>query len=215
MPSWPAEPVEAEAARRAADEILARPEYVEPQPTLADRVLEWIGDLLGRVVGALTGRGAGGLVGTVVIVLVLALAGWLLARAWRAPGRASGLPVGPGVVHGTEAPDDPAVWAAEADRAAAAGHHRAALRCRYQELVAHLVRDRVVPADPARTPAELRAALGADRPEVAGHLGEVTERFETAWYGGAPVDGAAYERFTATARQVRDVARTQPAGVGR
>lgn len=215
MPSWPAEPPDPDAVRRAADDILAGAEYVEPQPSLADRVLEWVGDLLGRAVGALTGSGAGGLLGTVVVVLVLAAAGWLLARSLRAPGARPSAGRGTGVVHGTDAPDDPAVWAAAAERSAANGDHRGALRCRHQELVAHLVRDRVLAADPARTPAELRAALTADRSDLAADVGELTERFEAVWYGGAPVDPSAYERFTATAARVRDLARARPAGAGR
>ncbi|HEX4903172.1 MAG TPA: DUF4129 domain-containing protein [Acidimicrobiales bacterium] len=204
-----------EAARRAADEILSRPEYVEPQPTIADRVLEWVGDLLGRAVGALTGSGAGGLVGTVVVVVLLAGAGWLLARALRGgrPGRRHAM--GPGIAHGTEAPDDPAVWAAEAARTAAAGDHRQALRCRYQELVAHLVRDRVVPADPSRTPRELAQGLGGRRPDLAGDLDALTQRFEETWYGGAHVDASTYERFAASAERTRAAARTTSVGVGR
>ena len=204
-----------EAARRAADEILSRPEYVEPEPTIADRVLEWVGDLLGRAVGALTGSGAGGLVGTVVIVLLLAGAGWLLARSLRAGGARRRAAAVPGVVHGTEAPDDPAVWAAEAARAAAAGDHRQALRCRYQELLAHLVRDRVVPADPSRTPRELSRALGGERPDLAVDLDTLTERFEATWYGGAPVDEPSYERFAATAERTRAAALTEPSGARR
>lgn len=215
MASWQGEPADPEAIRRAADEILSGAEYVEPQPTLADRVLEWIGDLLGRAVDALTGSGAGGLVGTAVVVLLLGAAGWLLARSLRTPGRRRAPSAGAGAVHGTEAPSDPAVWAAEAERSAAGGDHRGALRCRHQELVAHLVRDRVVPADPARTPAELRALLAADRPDLGPDVGDLTERFEAAWYGGEPVDASAYERFTATAARVREHARARPAGAGR
>lgn len=212
MPSWPAEPPDPDAVRRAADDILSGAEYVEPQPSLADRVLEWVGEGLGRAVEALTGSGAGGLVGTVVVVALLVAAGWLLARSLRAPGARRPAGRGTGALQGTDAPDDPAVWAAAAERSAASGDHRGALRCRHQELVAHLVRDRVVPADPARTPAEMGAELAADRPDLAADVVELTQRFEAVWYGGAPVDASGYERFTTTAARVRDLARARPAG---
>lgn len=209
----PAPAADPESVRRAAEEILSRPEFREPEPTLADRVLGWIGDLLGEVVRALTGGGAGGVAGTIVIVALLALAAWFLVRALRAPtGRRRGAAAV--VVHGTEAPQDPAAWAAEAERRAAAGDHRGALRCRYQELVAHLVRDRAVPDDPARTPAELRQALAAGDAALAPVAGEVTERFEAAWYGGEPVDRAGYERFATAAAELRELAGSDRAQAG-
>jgi len=203
--------VDPEAARRAADDILADPAYREPQPSLADRVFEAIGDLLGRAVGALTGSGAGSLIGTVVVVALLALAGFLLARALRTPGRRRRTEGPDGAVVGTSSPDDPDVWSAEADRLAAAGDLRGALRCRYQALVAHLVRDRVVPDQPARTPAELRDQLAASRPDLAAPLGDVTDRFEAVWYGGAPVSPDDLQRFTVATEAVRADAVRRPA----
>jgi hypothetical protein len=197
--------------RRAADEILADAAYREPQPSLADRVLDAIGDVLSGVFDTLAGSGAGGLAGTAAAVLLLVLAGWLLARALRSTSGRQRSAAAPGAVVGTTALDDPSTWAAEADRLAAAGDHRGALRCRYQELVAHLVRDRVVPDRPARTPAELRTSLSAGRPDLAVPLAEVTERFEAVWYGGEAVDAAGYERFRGTAAAVRDAARRSPA----
>jgi len=203
-----------EEVRRAAEEILADPAYREPRPSLADRVVDAIGDLLGRAVGALTGSGAGGVIGTVVVVALLVLAGVVVARSLRSPGGRRGPAGAPGAVVGTTSPDDPAVWASEAERLRLAGDLRAALRCRYQELVAHLVRDRVVPDQPARTPAELRDRLAGQRPDLAGPLGEVTDRFEAVWYGGEPVDPAGYERFAATAAALRAAAARQPAAAG-
>lgn len=212
MPSWQPEPVvRADDARRAAEEILARPEYQEPEPSLADRAIDAIGDFLGRAIGTLTGGGPGTVIGTVVVVALLALAAWFLVRAVGAPGRRGRRAPEVRVVHGTEAPEDPDVWAAEARRLTDAGDHRAALRCRYQELVARLVRDRVVAPDPARTPAELHARLAADRPDLAGALAEVTARFEEVWYGGAPVDDATYRRFSEQAADVAGRSRAVPA----
>lgn len=200
MRSWQGEPggsVDPDEARRTAEEILARPEYREPQPTVLDRALEAITDFLGRSFAALTGGGAGSAIGLVVTGLVLALAVWLLRRALRSSWRRSSGRAAPAVVQGTSMPDDPAVWDVEADRLDAGGDHRGALRCRYQALVASLAQAGAVGDPTARTPGEIQRELAGRRPELDPLLQSVTERFEAAWYGGAPVDRRAGEAFAA------------------
>lgn len=215
MRSWPGEPgglVDPDEARRTAEEILARPEYREPQPSLLDRGLEAITDFIGRGFEALTGGGAGSLIGAVITGLVLALALWLLFRAVRASWPRPARRDAPGVAQGTSAPVDPAVWDAEAERLAAAGDHRGALRCRYQAMVAALVRAGALADATARTPAEIRAELSGRRPELDPLLDSVTERFEAAWYGGRRVDAAAERSFAADVARLR-AAELRPAEV--
>lgn len=194
MRSW-AEQVDPDDARRAAEEILARSEYQERQPSLVDRVLEAVGDLLGRAFDMLTGGGAGSVVGTVIVAVLVAAAVWLLVRAVGTPWRAARAPEAAAVVQGTTPADDPARWRAEAERLAAAGDHRGALRCRYQALVADVTHRQVVDPVPGRTPAELRRELAMSRPDLDPLLGSVTDRFERAWYGGEAVDAAAERAF--------------------
>jgi hypothetical protein len=199
MRSWQAEPgglVDPDEARRTAEEILSRPEYREPRPSLLDRALEVITDFLGRTFATLTGGGAGSVIGLVITALVLALVLWLLTHALRSSSR-PGRRVASQVVQGTSAPDDPAVWDAEADRLAGIGDHRGALRCRYQALVADLVRAGALGDATARTPAEIRAELTGRRPDLDPRLESVTERFEAAWYGRRPVDAPAEAAFAA------------------
>ncbi len=206
MRSWQGEPgglVDPDEVRRTAEEILSRPEYREPQPSLLDRALSAITDFLGRSFAALTGGGAGSIIGLVITALVLALALWLLAKAlrtsWSRPPRGDAV----GVVQGTSAPDDPAVWDAEAERLAAAGDRRGALRCRYQALVADLVRRGAVDDVAARTPAELRRELAGRQPTLDPVLDSVTERFEAAWYGGRSVDAGGLAAFRADVDALR------------
>ncbi|MCO8129465.1 DUF4129 domain-containing protein [Acidimicrobiia bacterium EGI L10123] len=206
MRSWQGEPgglVDPDEVRRTAEEILSRPEYREPQPSLLDRALEAITDFLGRSFAALTGGGAGSIIGLVITALVLALALWLLAKALRTSWSRSPVGDAVGVVQGTSAPDDPAVWDAEAERLAAAGDHRGALRCRYQALVADLVRRGAVDDVAARTPAELRRELTGRQPALDPVLDSVTERFEGAWYGGRSVDAGALDAFRADVDALR------------
>ncbi len=206
MRSWQGEPgglVDPDEARRTAQDILSRAEYREPQPSLLDRAFEAIGDFLGSTLGALTGSGAGSAIGFAITAAVLALAVWLLYRALRASGSRRAPAEGGSVVQGTSAPDDPAVWDAEAERLSAAGDHRGALRCRYQAMVAALVRTGAVQDATARTPSEIQRELAGRRPEVDGVLAAVTERFEAAWYGGRPVDAADERSFAADTSTLR------------
>lgn len=206
MRSWQVDPggvVDPDEARRTAEEILSRPEYREQQPSLLDRALSAITDFLGSTFAALTGGGAGSVIGLAVTGLVLALALWLLVRAVGAswPRRSRGDAVG--AVQGTSAPDDPARWDAEAERLTAAGDHRGALRCRYQALVAHLARSGALGEPTARTPAEIRDELRGRRPELDPLLDSVTGRFEAAWYGGAGVDADAAAAFASDVDALR------------
>lgn len=206
MRSWPGEPgglVDPDEVRRTAEEILARPEYREPQPSLLDRALTALTDFLGRSFAALTGGGAGSIIGLVITGLVLGLAVWLLVRALRTSWGRPARPPGAGVVQGTSAPDDPAVWDAEAERLAAAGDHRGALRCRYQALVADLVRTGALDDVAARTPAEIRRELAGRRPDHDEWLATVTERFEATWYGGRDVDAGELDAFAADVAALR------------
>lgn len=206
MRSWqgePGGPVDPDEARRTAEEILARPEYREQQPSLLDRALDALTDLLGRTFAALAGGGAGSVIGLLVTGIVLALALWLLLRAlrssWAGPsGRADRAPV-----QGTSVLDDPARWDAEADRLSGAGDHRGALRCRYRALVADLTRRGALAEPTARTPAEIRDELSGRQPELDPRLDSVTARFEAAWYGGRPVDAAAEAAFAADVAALR------------
>jgi Domain of unknown function (DUF4129) len=208
MRSWQGEnggPVDPDEARRTAEDILSRPEYREPQPSLLDRALEAVTDFLRRGFEALAGGGAGSVIGLVITGLVLALALWLLSRAlrtsWRRPAGAGG---GADLVQGTSAPEDPAVWDAEAERLSAAGDHRGALRCRYQALVAALVAGGALRDATARTPSEIRRELAGRAPDLDPLLGSVTDRFESAWYGGRAVDADADRAFAADTASLRD-----------
>lgn len=207
MRSWQGEPrglVDPDEARRTADDILSRPEYREAQPSLLDRALEAITDFLARGFAALTGGGAGSVIGLVITGLVLALALWLLVRALRASWSRPAAGRSAAVLQGTSAPEDPAVWDAEADRLADEGDHRGALRCRYQALVASLVVDGSLQDATARTPAEIRRELTGRSPTLDPLLASVTERFESAWYGGHPVDAESQRSYAADVASLRE-----------
>lgn len=194
-------PVDPDEARRAADEILSRPEYQEPQQSLVDRAIEWVFERVGDLFSRLGGSGPGSVIGWLVLAGLAGAALWLIIRALRVPRR--GRPgSGDDVVYGTERRLDATVWLDEAERLAAAGDHRGALRCRHQALIARVVTDGLVDDVAGRTAGEYGAALAGRLPHLAEPIHRLTEQFEWVWYGGRPVGASDYEHFRSAAAEI-------------
>lgn len=204
--------VDPDEARRAADEILSRPEYQEPEPGVVERAFGWLAEQLGRVFDALTGGGPGGVVGWVVVAVLLGLAAWLLRRVFVLPGmpghRSSGRPVR----YGTSQRRSAQAWRDEAERRRAAGDHRNALRCRYQALVVELTDAGVLDATPGRTTGEHRARLHEALVDEHPVIDRVTGTFERTWYGGDDVSADDYAAFVADAERLAPLPATAGAG---
>jgi hypothetical protein len=214
MPSSPADvlaggepgPVDPASARDAARDILSGAEYAEPEPTLVERAIDWMGERLGSFFGTLTGGGPGSAIGWIVLVALVAGAAWFLVRAARVP-RIDSTATGAGVRYGTETRWDADVWLTESDRLASVGDHRGALRCRHQAMLARMVDARLVDEVPGRTAAEYRRVLGERLPQLRPALEDLTERFERTWYGGDRVGAPDLDAFSEACRTVEAGAR--------
>lgn len=204
--------VDPDDARRAADEILSRPEYRVPEPGIVERAFGWLAEQLGRVFDALTGGGPGGVIGWAVVVVLLALAAWVLRRVFVLPGMPGHRSSGPPVRYGTSQRRSAQDWRDEAERRRVAGDHRGALRCRYQALVVDLIASGVLDATPGRTTGEhrdrLRQALADQHPVID----RVTGTFERTWYGGDDVTPDDYAAFVADAQHLASLPATVGAG---
>ena len=201
-------PVDPDEARRAADDILSDAAYAEPTRSLLDRAVDWIFDRLGDAFEAIPGGGPGTGIAWVFVVALLALAGYFLIRALRAP-RVREVEEDDGLRYGTETSRDARVWMDEATRLAAAGDHRGALRCRHQAMIAVLVTEAVVADVAGRTAGEYASAAAtamAEAPDVVDRLRSVTDRFDAAWYGGRNVGRNDYETFAADCAAIENAA---------
>lgn len=198
--------VDPDEARRAARDILSGAEYAEPQESLVERAVSWIFERLGDAIATLTGGGAGGAIGWVIVAVLGAGAVWLVVRALRVPAVRR---VGEGdlVRYGTEAHRDASAWLREADRLSAAGDHRGALRCRYQGFLAGMVTEGLVDDVAGRTSGEYQAVLQARLPQHAGTVDDITRTFEDVWYGGAPAGAVELERFGAACLRIENEVR--------
>lgn len=170
-------PVGGGAARRAAQDELARREYHRDEPSLTSRVLHWIGRRLGEL---FTG-GGGSHALLILLVLILAVVILFVVRAgapaWR-PGRdADG------------APDPLATVSARDHRRAAAeltaqGRRAEALREWLRAAVATIEERGVLPQRPGRTGAATAREAGLLLPTAAVELHAATNAFDEVWFGG-------------------------------
>ena len=166
--------------REVVREVLSRPEFRPPQRSLTERLFDWVLELIGRLLAALGGSGAGGIVGLILLALVLVGVGVLAARFSR------GLTPSPEVAAVPGGRWRPAAeWRAEAEAHERAGAWREAVRSRYRALVADLAARGLVEEVPGRTAGEYRGEVGRAAPAAAADFAGATELFEVAWYGRA------------------------------
>jgi hypothetical protein len=165
--------------REVVREVLSRPEFRPPRRSLTERLFDWVLELIGRLLAALGGSGAGGIVGLILLALVLVGVGVLAARFSR--GLTPSPEVTAAVPGGRRRPA--AEWRAEAEAHERAGAWREAVRSRYRALVADLAARGLVEEVPGRTAGEYRRQVGRALPEAATDFAGATELFEVAWYG--------------------------------
>jgi hypothetical protein len=196
----------ADEVRRAAREIIRRPEFRPPPRTVSQVVYDWISRQFERLQ---QGVGGGTRVGIAVAVLAVALIVFLLVRFARSvqsdPGK--------GVVVEHDTGRLPTDWEADAAAHEGAGRWRDAVRCRYRALVAHLAAAGVVREIPGRTAGEYRAEVAAQLPAASSGFAAASELFERAWYSNHPTGPEDAAQMRNLSEEVTSVARKVPVGV--
>jgi len=188
------------AVRDLADRILREARFERPSKSIPDRVLEWFGEQLGRVLGSFVGSGAGTLVAWALVAGAVGLVVYLVVRYGRLGTlprqreRSAGLMV--------ELTRTPAEWRADAAALEAQGRWKEGLRCRHRAMIGELVRRGAISDQAGRTAGEYVRDVMVSLPDAAPAMAAATELFEAAWYGDAPTGRAEAERFEGLDRQV-------------
>jgi hypothetical protein len=186
--------------RDLADRILREARFDGPSKSISDRILEWFGEQLGRVLGSFVGSGAGTLVawalvaGAVGVVIYLVVRYGRVGSLARQRERSADLMV--------ELTRTPAEWRADATALEAQGRWKEGLRCRHRAMIGELVRRGAVSDQAGRTAGEYVRDVMVSLPDAAPAMAAATELFEAAWYGDAPTGRAEAERFERLDRQV-------------
>lgn len=192
-----------ESVRDIADSILADPRYDQPGESLPDRVIDWFGEQIGKVLGSLVGSGTGTVIAWTLVLAAIAVTVLLIVRF----GRAGLIPPrqrreGRVMVELTRSP---AEWRSEAVALESAGRWRDGLRCRHRALIAELVARGAVADLAGRTAREYVSDVERARPPATGALTEATDLFEAAWYGARPTGPSEASRFEDLASEVLGV----------
>jgi hypothetical protein len=183
--------------RHLADDILSRPEFREPPPSIFERAQRWIGDVLGRIFDALAG-GSGGAFAWLILVAAFAAAVYALTKFGRSVQRD---PVRRATVD-VDVAKSSREWRGDALRFEREGQWKEGLRCRYRALVTDLVDAGVLRDVAGRTAGEYRRELASAVPPAASDFAGATELFERAWYGDEPTGPPESEQFAGLAERV-------------
>jgi hypothetical protein len=182
--------------------ILARPEYSKEknrsdQKGLFQRFIEYLAKLLHPL-----GIKNGNWVVAAAIIVVAAIAVFLLLRML------SGLELrgkrqeeGPGRV---EKPKSAGELMAEADKAAASGDFREAIRLRFRSMLRQLE----IPWSAVQTNTQVVRGLSKEHPTVRGPLQNLVDCFEDAWYGCRSCGRTDYELAVQLASEVVQTVRS-------
>jgi hypothetical protein len=188
------------AARSSLHGVYASPAFNHlddsNQNGIVDAILNFLANVFGRAAGAL---GPGGIV---LVLVVLGLAAVVAWRRWRASAARAGARVDEPAAVG----DDPDVEWRAAERAAAAGDHREAIRRAFRSALIDIALRGRVHLDSAWTTRELLARCDADG-DVLIALAAAAALFERAWYGGRAVTAADWDLAAERCATVRRLAR--------
>ncbi|MFE7563424.1 DUF4129 domain-containing protein [Kitasatospora sp. NPDC057500] len=179
-----------DAARDAARDELVKADYHRHDPSIQERVINWITDRIDDALGALAGGGTSGTTGLILFLVVAVLIAAALWWRLGAPKRAARTDLG---VFGGTGPRSAAEHRADAERHAAAGRWAEAVREQLRALVRGLEERTLLDPRPGRTADEAAAEAGRALPEHASALITAAHTFDDIVYGERTADQAAYQ----------------------
>ncbi|MFE3875038.1 DUF4129 domain-containing protein [Kitasatospora sp. NPDC059146] len=177
-------------ARDAARDELLKAEYHKNDPSVLERVIDWIWDHIDRAMGSISGGGTDGTTGLVLFLVVAAVIAAALWWRLGAPKRAVRTDYG---VYGAAGPRTAAQYRADAAGHAAAGRWTEAVREQMRALVRALEERTLLDTRPGRTADEAAAEAGRALPDQAAALTAAARTFDDIAYGERTADQAAYQ----------------------
>jgi hypothetical protein len=206
-PVTPAEPPidigRAEAADAASRE-LSKGVYHQDDPSIPQRIIEWLRDWIERLLSEVDNASPGGLTGLLIIVGLIVVAAiivrWRVGPLARARKRASAMVF-------TDGQRSAAEHRTAAKTAAADGDFAVAIRERFRALVRELEERTLLDQRPGRTADEAAIEIAQLAPQAGDTVYAAARIFDEVWYGGRPADSARYEQVAQADDQVAGIRR--------
>jgi hypothetical protein len=177
-------------ARDEARRELRKAIYHAGDESPVQRLLRWVVNKIGEVLGRVVDVAPGGMPSLVIVIVLIVL----LVVAVR-------LGLGPTRLRDalTDRRRDArsrtaAEYRAEAEALAARGAFKEAVRARFRAVIRELEERGVLDPRPGRTAGEIAREGGAAVPSVAAPLADAAGAFDLAWYGRRTATAAEYER---------------------
>ena len=198
---------EADAAREDAAAELSKPAYTTQEPSLLQRVSEWVWDRISDLLGRTSGNGPGGAVATVVLIALVVLA--VVALWIRLGPRAAAVDRGELFA---AAESTAAEHHAAADAALAAGDLQTAVFERFRALVRGCEERGLLVPRPGRTATEVARELADLLPEATSNVHAAATAFGEVRYGGRVATEERHATIAAAERAVRAARTPEQAG---
>ena len=186
-------------AQDAAREVLSRPEFHRPGPSIIERIERWVSDAINRVLETISGAAGGGLIASIILIAAVALVIVMLLRFGKGVQTDASRPAARVRTGRGRSAED---WRTDAAHHEAAARWRDALRCRYRALVAELAGNGLLDDLPGKTTGEERADISIAAPAASPSFSEATELFDDVWYGDAPTGPDDAARFRSLSDRV-------------
>jgi hypothetical protein len=201
--------IDRDAAHRAAQDELNKPIY--SKGSSADQFLDWLYDLISRMLQK-TATVPGGWFTATVLLILLAIAVFVAFHVARRTMRARR---GGDQLLFEAAQLTAAQHRATAESYAAEGDWAAAIRHRLRAVARQLEETGVLAAAPGRTANELARDAGTALPHLADELSEAATAFNDVTYGEQPGTRAAYQMIADLDDHLRSRWQGAPAEAGR
>ena len=175
--------IDSDAAYEAAQRELQKPIY--PKPSLTERLIEWINELIYRLAGAGASLPGGWFTLTILVILLLVaiVVAIRIARRTMRTNRGSGYALfGENELSAAE-------HRATAEQYAATGNWAAAIRHRLRAVARQLEETAVLDAIPGRTATELARDAGKALPKLLRRIIRVGKRFQRRHLRRPPGNG--------------------------